>query len=87
LRTHLAVEHHLAASTQTQALNAVVFLDRAVLKMDRGDLAAVRAVRRRRVPSSSASSLLFGVFSVSRGGSPGYLLREPGKKCLLPGWN
>ena len=32
--THLAVEGHVAASTQNQALNALVFLYRRVLKID-----------------------------------------------------
>jgi Phage integrase, N-terminal SAM-like domain len=36
--SHLAVDPHVASSTQNQALNAVVFLYRAVLQMDLGDL-------------------------------------------------
>jgi site-specific recombinase XerD len=49
--THLAVEQRVAASTQNQALSALVFLYREVLRQD-VDLAihAVRAERPRRVP-------------------------------------
>src|SRR5262245_58150956 len=38
--THLAVERHVSSSTQNQALNALVFLYRAVLHMDLGDFKA-----------------------------------------------
>jgi integron integrase len=49
--TYLAVERHVSASTQNQALNAVVFLYRDVLKRDLGDFAAVRARRTRHAPT------------------------------------
>jgi hypothetical protein len=49
--THLAVDRHLSASTQNQALNAVVFLYRDVRRIELGDFAALRAVRRRRPPT------------------------------------
>jgi integron integrase len=49
--SHLAVERHVSASTQNQALNALVFLYRAVLQMDLGDFSAVRAIRRQRLPA------------------------------------
>src|SRR5262249_11318516 len=49
--THLAVERHVSASTQNQALNALVFLYQAVLRKDLGDFSAVRAVRRWHVPA------------------------------------
>lgn len=48
--THLAMDRHVSASTQNQALNAVVFLYRDVLHLELGDFAALRAIRRRRVP-------------------------------------
>jgi len=48
--THLAVEGHVAASTQNQALAALLFLYQAVLKMDVGHLDAIRARRPKRVP-------------------------------------
>ena len=44
--THLAVKDKVAASTQNQALNAVVFLYRYVLKQELGiSINAVRAKR------------------------------------------
>jgi integron integrase len=48
--THLAAEGHVAASTQNQALNALVFLYRQVLEIDLGRIDALRAPRRRRLP-------------------------------------
>jgi integron integrase len=48
---HLANGEHVAAGTQNQALNAVVFLYAQVLRMDLGDLGEfLRASQRRRVP-------------------------------------
>jgi site-specific recombinase XerD len=49
--SHLAIERQVSSSTQNQALNAVVFLYRAVLQMDLGDFSAVRAIRRQRLPT------------------------------------
>lgn len=48
--THLAVERHISASTQNQALSALLFLYKDVLGMDLGSLNAVRARRSRRLP-------------------------------------
>ena len=48
--THLAVEGHVSASTQNQALAALLFLYQEVLKIDVGRLDAVRANRPKRVP-------------------------------------
>ncbi len=48
--THLAVAGRVAASTQNQALGALLFLYRDVLKMEIGLLDAVRARRPKRVP-------------------------------------
>ncbi len=48
--THLAVRDHVSASTQTQALNALVFLYKQVLEMELGRLDAVRARRSQRLP-------------------------------------
>ena len=39
--THLAVEEHVSASTQNQALAALLFLYRRVLNVDPGDLEGV----------------------------------------------
>lgn len=49
--SHLAVERKVSASTQNQALNAIVFLFRHVLgKSIDNELSAVRARQRRRLP-------------------------------------
>jgi integron integrase len=50
--THLAVEEQVSASSQTQALSALLFLYRHVLGMDPGDLSGVvRARVKRRTPA------------------------------------
>ena len=41
--THLAVNENVAASTQNQALSALLFLNREVLKKDLGPIDALRA--------------------------------------------
>ena len=49
--THLAVDRHVAASTQNQALSALLFLYRHVLEQNLGDLGdVVRAKRPKRLP-------------------------------------
>jgi integron integrase len=49
--THLATHHEVAASTQNQALNALIFLYRYVLERPLGDLGeVVRAKRPQRLP-------------------------------------
>lgn len=49
--THLAVERRVSASTQTQALCALLYLYREVLGKDVGELEGlIRAKRRRRLP-------------------------------------
>ncbi len=49
--THLAVERHVAPSTQNQALNALVFFFREGLEQDIGPyIEAVKAKERRRLP-------------------------------------
>ncbi|MFU8890941.1 MAG: integron integrase [Anaerosomatales bacterium] len=49
--THLAVEQHVSASTQTQALSALLFLYRHVLGREVGDLGGlIRARKPQRVP-------------------------------------
>ena len=51
LLTHLAVRRRVAASTQNQALNALVFLFRGVVKRVIGEFNAVRAKRPTRLPT------------------------------------
>jgi integron integrase len=48
--THLAVEGHVAASTQNQALNAIVFLYKQVLEIELGRFDHLRATRPARLP-------------------------------------
>ncbi len=48
--THLAVERKVSPSTQNQALSALLFLYRHVLDKELGDLDAVRARRRQKLP-------------------------------------
>lgn len=49
--THLAVNEHVAASTQNQALNAIVYLYKNVLHKDPGDFScAVRAKKPQKLP-------------------------------------
>lgn len=49
--THLAVDEQVSASTQNQALNAIVFLFREVLRLElEGPIAPVRAKRPQRLP-------------------------------------
>lgn len=49
---HLAVKRHVAASTQNQALNALVFLYREVLKREIGEIEGIQfAKRTRKIPT------------------------------------
>lgn len=49
--SHLAVDRRVAAATQNQALNAILFLYRHLLGIDDGEaINAVRAQKRRRLP-------------------------------------
>jgi len=49
--THLAVDRHVAASTQNQALNALLFLYKAVLQKEIGLVNATRAKQPQRLPT------------------------------------
>jgi len=49
--THLAVKEHVAASTQNQALSALLFLYREVLHRELGPVDALRAKRPKRLPT------------------------------------
>lgn len=48
--THLAVDHNVSAATQNQALAAIQFLYRDVLKIDLGMVGGMRAKRGERLP-------------------------------------
>ena len=47
---YLAVDQHVSASTQNQALNAIIFLYKHVIKKELGTIDAVRARRPKRIP-------------------------------------
>jgi integron integrase len=49
--THLAVNEHVAASTQNQAFSALLFLYREVLHQDLGPIDALRAKKPKRLPT------------------------------------
>jgi integrase len=49
--THLAVKENVAASTQNQALSALLFLYREVLHKDLGPIDALRARKPKRLPT------------------------------------
>jgi integrase len=49
--THLAVQEQVAASTQNQALNAILFLYREVLNLDVSEVNAIRAKRTQYLPT------------------------------------
>jgi site-specific recombinase XerD len=49
--THLAVNEHVAAPTQNQALSALLFLYREVLHQDLGPIDALRAKKPKRLPT------------------------------------
>jgi integron integrase len=49
--THLAVNENVAASTQNQAFNALLFFYRHVLKKEPGDIKSVRAKRKPYIPT------------------------------------
>jgi integron integrase len=66
--SHLAVNEQVAASTQNQALSAILFLYRDVLRFDLGiPINAVRAKRPRRLPTVLAHRDALAVLSCMRG--------------------
>ncbi len=66
--SHLAVEKKVSASTQNQALNALVFLYRHVLdKKIEGEISAVRARQKRRLPVVLTMSEIDRIFAEMNG--------------------
>jgi integron integrase len=66
--THLAVHGRVSASTQNQALNALVFLYQQVLEIDLGRFEAVRARRPKRLPVVLAPEEVAAVLAHIEGG-------------------
>ncbi len=61
--SHLAVDRHVAASTQNQAFNALLFFFRHVLEKDPGDITdAIRAKRKPRLPVVLSRSEIKALF-------------------------
>ena len=68
--SYLAVERKVAASTQNQALNAILFMYRHVLNIDTGEeIDAVRAHKRRRLPVVLSLDEVQQIFGVMKGTS------------------
>jgi site-specific recombinase XerD len=66
--THLAVDRNVAASTQNQALSALIFLYRQVLKQDlTGSIDSVRAKRPKRLPTVLTKEETLRVFGFLSG--------------------
>ncbi|HKB39317.1 MAG TPA: phage integrase N-terminal SAM-like domain-containing protein, partial [Gemmataceae bacterium] len=61
--THLAVNRRASASTRNQALAALLFLSRDVLRVDSGALDATRATRTRRLPVVLSRGEVSGVLA------------------------
>lgn len=79
--THLAVERRCARSTQTQAMNAILFLYRDVLAEELppdhlGPIAGERAQRRARVPTVLSGDEVRRVIGAMRAGSMHRLMAE-----------
>ena len=61
--THLAVKENVAASTQNQALSALLFLYRQVLNQDLGPIDALRAKKPKRLPTVLTRDEIHRVFA------------------------
>jgi len=65
---HLAVQRRVAASTQTQALNALVFLYRDVLAVPLGEMSGLNRVQQRqRIPVVMTANEVSAVLSQMSG--------------------
>jgi len=87
--SHLAIEDKVSASTQNQALFALLFLYRHVLSREIGDLGEViRARKPKRLPVVMTREEAKAVLAHLRGDK--WLMAEPPRDCwrlqLLRGW-
>ncbi|MFZ9012255.1 MAG: integron integrase, partial [Anaerohalosphaeraceae bacterium] len=65
--SHLATKEEVAASTQRQALNAIVFLYREVLDRELGDIAPIRSKKQRKPPTVLTQKEVHDVLSRMQG--------------------
>ena len=66
--THLAIEKNVAPATQNQAMNALIFLYRRVLKKElTGKIDAVRSVKKNKVPVVLSREEVAAVISIMEG--------------------
>lgn len=61
--THLALDHHVAASTQNQAFNALLFLYKNIIPKDLGKIDAVRAKKSQHLPEVFNKSEIKAILS------------------------
>ena len=73
--TDLAVRGKVAASTQNQALNALVFLYKEVLHIDLGEFEAVRAKRPQRLPVVLTKAEASKLLAAMKPGTVGLMVR------------
>ena len=67
-RTHLAVDKNVSPSTQNQAMNALIFLYRRVLKQElTGEIDAVRSVKKNKIPVVLSREEVAAVISIMDG--------------------
>jgi len=81
--THVAVDRKLSENSQNQALNAIVFLYRHVVRKDLGTFDAVRAARPRRVPTVLSVQDVSRLLDAMRHGSTHRLMAEVLYGCGL----
>ena len=68
--THLAVDGKVSASTQTQALSAIVFMYRQVLEIEPGNIDGMRAQKPQRLPTVLSISEVRLILDQCRQGQP-----------------
>jgi integrase len=73
--TDLAVQKQVAASTQNQALNALVFLYKEVLHMELAEFSAVRAKRPERLPVVLSETETAKLLAAIKPGTIGLMVR------------
>ncbi len=85
--THLAVEGNVAAATQNQALNAILFLYRQVLQIELADrINAIRAKRPQQIPIVLSPDEAFAIIQQTTGvHTDGSLIFKEGHQIAMKG--